>query len=222
VGLPLFGRVDRDTQINIEVGAFQKAFIRSKCLEAYKKVGAATPEGITHACLNNPQVLQNISDDGDDDTTKLKWSIQAAKDRAIYALKQAGYDADYLKATLQQGRAAEETDLPITQPNTLARQQALANSRGHGDRFHVTGGMHVTSDNFFISVEMKVRNEERANVEKERKKQLQLQATEEKALALLEQGKPVILLSVADLDLLLTWYQAPKTKGAKKLDKLQQ
>ena len=88
-------------------------------------------------------MLQNISNDGNDDITKLQWSIQAANGRAVYALKQAGYDADYLKATLQQGRAAE-TDRPITQPNTLARQQALANARGHGGRFHVTDGMHVT------------------------------------------------------------------------------
>ena len=42
---------------------------------------------------------------------------------------------------------------------------------------------------------------------------------EEKALALLEQGKS---LSVADLDVLLAWHQVPKTKGAKKADKLQQ
>ncbi len=28
-------------------------------------------------------------------------------------------------------------------------------------------------------------------------------------------------LSVADLDILLAWHQAPKTKGAKKADKLQ-
>ena len=179
-------------------------------------------EGVTRACLNNPQVLRIISNDGDDDITKLQWSIQAANDRAIYALKQAGYDADHLKATLQQGRAAEETDRPITQPNTLARQQALANARGHGGRFHVTGGMHVTSDDLFISMEMNVRNEERAKVKKERKKRLQLQATEEKALALLEQGKPVNSLSVADLDLLLAWHRVPKTKGAKKLDNLQQ
>ena len=86
VGLLLICRVDCDTQFNIEVGAFQKAFIQSKCLAAYKKVGAATPEGITRACLNNPQVLQNISNDGDDDITKLQWSIQAANDWAIYAL----------------------------------------------------------------------------------------------------------------------------------------
>ena len=72
------------------MGAFQKVFIRSKCLEAYKKVGAATPEGITRACLNNPQVLRKIIDDGDDDITKLQWSIQAANNQAIYVLKQAG------------------------------------------------------------------------------------------------------------------------------------
>ncbi len=46
--------------------------------------------------------------------------------------------------------------------------------------------------------------------------------TEEKALALLEKGKRVNSLSVADLDMLLVWHQAPKTKGAKKSDKLQQ
>ena len=112
--------------------------------------------------------MQNISNDGDeDDTIKLQWSIQAANNRAIYALKQAGYDADHLKATLQQGRAAEETDWPITQPNTLARQQVLANARGHGVRFHVISGMHVTSDDLFISMEMNIWNEERAKVEEE-------------------------------------------------------
>ncbi len=46
--------------------------------------------------------------------------------------------------------------------------------------------------------------------------------TEEKNLALLEQGKPVNSLSVADLDMLLAWHQAPKTKDAKKSGKLQQ
>jgi hypothetical protein len=51
-------------------------------------------------------------------------------------------------------------------------------------------------------MQMNVRNEERGKVEKDLKILQQLQATEEKALALLEQGKPVNLLSVADLDIL--------------------
>jgi len=69
---------------------------------------------------------------------------------------------------------------------------------------------------------MNVRNEERGKVEKDRKIRQQLQVTEEKSLALLEQCKPFNSLSVADLDALLVWHQAPKTKGAKKADKLQQ
>ena len=76
--------------------------------------------------------------------------------------------------------------------------------------------MHVTSEDVFISIEMSVRNEEREKVEKDSKVRQQLQATEDKALALLEQGKPVNLLSVADLNILLAWHQAPKMKGAKK------
>ncbi len=67
-----------------------------------------------------------------------------------------------------QQRAAE-TDQPITQPNTLAQQQALANARGHGGCFHAMGGMHVTSDDLFIAMEMTVWNKERAKVEKDRK-----------------------------------------------------
>jgi len=84
------------------------------------------------------------------------------------------------------------------------------------------GGMYVTSNDLFISMEMNIQNEERGKVEKDRKIQQQLQATEEKALGLLEQGKPVNLLSVADLDVLLAWHQAPKMKGVKKAGKLEQ
>jgi hypothetical protein len=43
-------------------------------------------------------------------------------------------------------------------------------------------------------------------------------------MAIINQGKPLNLLSVADLDVLLTWHQAPKTKGVhkKKAEKVQQ
>ncbi len=115
VGLPLFGGVDRETKFNIELGAFQKAFVPLKCLLSWKTVGAATPEGVTHACLDNPQVLRS-SDDGDD-IQELHWSIQNANELAIHALTQGGYNAQWLKATLNKSDAAER---PITQPNTQA------------------------------------------------------------------------------------------------------
>ena len=117
VGLLLFGGVDCETKFNVEVGAFQKAFVRPKCLAAYKKVGAATPEGVTRACLDNPQVLRS-SDNNNNNIGELNWSIQNANELAIHALTQAGYDVQCLKAILTK---LEEAEWQITQPNTHAR-----------------------------------------------------------------------------------------------------
>jgi hypothetical protein len=135
---------------------------------------------------------------------------------------QAGYDAQWLKATLKKSDDADS--ISITQPHTRARQEALAHARGHGGRFHATRGMHVTSDDMFISMEINARNEKRAAVKKEKKLRLSLQANEEKAMVIINQGKPLNLLSVADLGVLLAWHQAPKTKGVhkKKAEKVQQ
>jgi hypothetical protein len=67
VGLPLFGGVDWETGYKVEVanGAFQKEFRKERCLAAWKKVGAASEDGlITQACLDNPKVLHDLCDDG--------------------------------------------------------------------------------------------------------------------------------------------------------------
>ena len=136
---------------NVEVGAFQKAFSHSKCLAVYAKVGAATREGVTRACLNNPQVLRSSSDTSND-IAKLCWSVQNANELAVHALTQAGYDGQLLKATFK--KKLKEEDHQITLPNTQARWEALAQARGHGGWFHATGGMHVTPDDLFISMEM--------------------------------------------------------------------
>ena len=159
----------------------------------------------------------SISGDCEEDRTT-RWSIQNAIDLAIHALTQGGYDAQWLKATLE----TKEEERSITQPNTVERQLALTNARTHGGRFHVTGGIHVTSNDFFISQEIDVNRLASAAVEKDKKRRQQLQTTEEKALAIVAQGKSVDSLLVTELDALLAWHQADKTKGAKKADKLEQ
>ena len=45
---------------------------------------------------------------------------------------------------------------------------------------------------------------------------ISLQANEEKALVIVEQGKLVNSLNVADLGVLLAWHHVPKTKGARR------
>jgi hypothetical protein len=51
---------------------------------------------------------------------------------------------------------------------------------------------------------------------------MSLQANKEKALTIVQQGKRVNSLNVAELDLLLAWHHAPKIKSAKNVDNLQQ
>ncbi len=57
VGLPLFGSVDKEMDVEINTSAFEVAFLKSKCLRAWAKVGAAMPEGVTHAWLQDKQVM---------------------------------------------------------------------------------------------------------------------------------------------------------------------
>jgi hypothetical protein len=223
VGLPTFGGIDRDTGYNVEVSAFEQGFSREKCLASWRKVGAATDQGVTRACLNSKQVMRLIGDGGDDNNeTLLRHSVQVANDNAIYALNQAGYDAQFLQATLIQKSGAEDERERITEPNTVARVRALAEAKGHGGRFHVTGGCHVTHDDFFASSELRDRLDERVVMSRKKKLALQLQRAEEKALEIVAQGKPVEMLSVNELDSLLAWHQVPKKAGAKKPEKLEQ
>ena len=225
VGLPTFGGIDRDTGYNVEVSAFEQGFSREKCLWSWRKVGAATDQGVTRACLLNKQVMRLIGDGGEDnDETLLCYSLQVANDNAVYALTQAGYDAQYLQATLIRKTTAEEDSerITVTEPNTVERVRALAEAKGHGGRFHVTHGSHVTHDDFFASSELRDRQDERVVMTRKKKLALQLQGAEEKALEIVAQGKPVEMLSVNELDSLLAWHQVPKKAGAKKPEKLEQ
>ena len=118
-----------------------------------------------------------MSISGNDEEDRMtRWSIQNANDLAIHALTQGGYDAQWLKAKLE---TKEEEERSITQPNTVERQLVLANGHTHGGCFHVTGGMHVTSNDFFISHEIGVNCLAIAAVEKDKKCQQLLQTSEE-------------------------------------------
>jgi hypothetical protein len=141
----------------VESGAFQKGFSKRRCLSAWKKIGASTKVGITRECLSNPQVLKTslgVEDEGDESNQ----TIQKANKLAVQALARAGYDSQWLQATFNAGE--DEVEVPITQPYTLERQQALANAKSHGGRFQMmNGGTNVTHDDIFISIEMKMHNE---------------------------------------------------------------
>ena len=117
VGLPLFGSINWDTSFEVEMGAFQHTFVSSQWKAAWRKVGAATPDGITPACLGNLQVMKDLGDGKD--TDELYKAIQTANDLTIHALTVARYDAQWLQATLKK----QEVEESICVPNTATRQE---------------------------------------------------------------------------------------------------
>jgi hypothetical protein len=173
---------------------------------------------IARACLDDLKVLRDLSDDGN--TNKAYWAVQTANNIAIAALKQAGYDADWLKAEFKR---SEEEEHQVTQPNTLGRQQALANACTHGGQFHASGGgTHLTCDKIFIAAEISSWRKDKDEAELEKKHRLQLQAAEEKALAIVEQGKSVDKLTFGNSNAFLDWHQVKMPQKSKKDDKLGQ
>jgi hypothetical protein len=66
-----------------------------KCLRVWEKVGAATANGVTHACLLDKQILQQVGNY--DDTNVVYCIVQEANNNAIHALLLAGYDAQFLQ-----------------------------------------------------------------------------------------------------------------------------
>ena len=159
---------------------------------------------------------------GDDaDTDKEYAALQTANDLAVQALARAGYDSQWLQVHLNDNRQQEEV-INITQPHTIERQNALAEARTHGGLFKAScGGIHLTHDDIFISVEMKNRSKERVALEKEKKVRMAQEDIEKKALALLEQEERTTeSYSVKDLDVLLGWHQVKGTNGWKKEKKL--
>ena len=112
VGLPLFGGIDSETSITVATGDFKKAFVPSRCLADWRQVGAVTEDGITRACLSNPQVLKEIGDNVD--TDRLYYAIQKANDLAVHSLNIAGYEAERLEARVNK-KEVEETICGQTQ-----------------------------------------------------------------------------------------------------------
>ncbi len=134
------------------------------------------------------------------------------------ALKHARYDANWFKAEFKQ---SGEEEHQVTQPNTLSRQQALANACNHGGQFHASGGgTHLKCNDIFIAAEIPSRQKDRDEAEWEKKHHLQLKAAEEKVLAIVEQGKSINKLTLADLNVLLDWHQVKMPQKSKKEDKL--
>ncbi len=71
-------------------------------------------------------------------------------------MRSAGYNDNILRRDIIAIKAAE----PLKEEHTQERLQLLAKAITHGNLFNAMGGMHLTSDDIFVSAEMLMREKE--------------------------------------------------------------
>ena len=116
--------------------------------------------------------------------------------------------------------------MPVTEPNTRGRQDALAAIKYPGDHFRLTNGNTLNTKDYFVSEERQRREAEIKDLERKKQKSSAVDDLNNKALALIEafntkQGKDVYeledvkFLPVSTLRVLCEWKLQKKTNGKK-------
>ena len=101
-------------------------------------------------------------------------------------------------------------------PNTFESQEQLAKASTHGARFLATHGDHVTSDDAFKASEIVLRKRETTRLEKKKERRIELAEAHTKGMEVVNLGKPVDELLVADLDMVLDMHQVKKKARGKR------
>ena len=213
IGLLVFGGVDEATGVSGYEDAFAAAFAEEKNREAWAKVGAAP---FTQACLKHPGVRHDTLSDP---MGTMYEQIQRENTYTCAILDARMYEGFQLRATINCDITARRT---ITVPNTRQRVQSIATSNGHGERYFVTGGDHLTSDDGFKAAELANRLKQVEAMEKDKAYRQACEEKERAAVEILEHEPPfsVEQLKGNQLKILLDWYGiANKDRGKSVGDK---
>jgi hypothetical protein len=157
--------------------------------------------------------------DGDNEYDQLVQLITEANILWTYTLNQSGYNGDALKGTILNKKKVKI----IMEENTEERRKVLMTATTHSDKFSKTGGIHLTSDDIFISSEMSLRGKEKAKLVAEKTRHQKKMAIEEKAKQILnaKRGNDSGKFNASELNTLLGWYNIPKLKDMSKEEKLE-
>jgi hypothetical protein len=202
VGLLLFGgsflHNDPDENIIDEqfINAFQVAGNKEKVRGYFAKIGFAP---FTRNYLENKHVRHDSSNDP---MAEEYDAMEHHNATACGVLDVFGYNGSLLLAKVdRKSRATDEQ--PLTRPAIGERATALAGAVTHGQQFKVTGGHHLTSNDFLIADALVNLEKEQKALTLERKTRLKQRQQYENALPLLE--KPENSLLAKDLDVLLRY-----------------
>ena len=97
-----------------------------------------------------------VGADEDDDPLAAKLrNLQEQNDISVAGLNSLGYNGTSLKAKLKEKHFSVKAKLTL--PQTKERVESLSVAKTHGERFLVTGGSHLNSDDAFKAAEMNSR-----------------------------------------------------------------
>ena len=185
------------------INTVQEAGNKEKICKYFEKIGFAP---FTRNYLNNKNVRHEcvttagISDPSIDPMAEEYDNLEARNSFSCSFLNAYNYNGELLRATIER-RTREAVEQQLTRPNTYERVVALAEASSHGQQFKVTGGHHLTSNDFFLAAEHNKLQAERKTLTAERKARQKQQQQFENAAPLI--NKPEKDLLVKDLDALL-------------------
>ena len=122
-------------------------------------------------------------------------AVQVANNYTTNFLTEKGYVGDLLEAKIVETRE----DTAIIKPNTQDHVLALAGNKTHGGKFKVTGGTHITSDNFFKSTEIGKRDREIVALDKVKVNRPTHQRIEDEVKEVFALGKEPQRMTVKEL-----------------------
>ena len=126
------------------------------------------------------------------------------------------------KSVLKDKVVAIERTKIITAELTQEHRELLAKATTHGKKLCVTGGLHLTSDDIFISAEMSLREKEKIRLTTEKNRHQRMMTIEAKAKLVLDtKGYNSSTWLVMDLDAVLAWYGIRKLNTMSKANKIQ-
>ena len=150
--LLIYGGKCNDTGVECE-NAVQRAFNKEANLNAWNEVGAVGTDEtgrrtVTMKCINDKKVRHDGTNKSDPNYNVYQ-DIQMKNIYACTQLTLMGYNGDILKIMFKEDkiRARLEAAAPVTQPQSRARQEALAWAVTAGERFFATGGGGMANSN---------------------------------------------------------------------------
>jgi hypothetical protein len=174
----------KKSRIEVE-DAFAKAFSVERNLAVWAKVGTVP---LTRACLSDKKVAHQVVTDANgvvdvnaDPLTEVLLALEKVNHLACDHLSAQGCNGDQLRSFAPTVLAR----LPVTEPYSRERQDAIVMATSAGKHYHATNGNILNSDDYFIANERSAKQNKAAILEKEKKARLAAKQRQEDASAII-------------------------------------